>query len=205
MSSQRHHRPRHPTGWRRTARRLTAASVAFAALPCLGAVEPEPNILEARTAVAAMVDRSLEMLEPEVSLENVEGWAVFSGDRIQPMERGVGMAEDFDGETWFLQAEPERCLAQQYRQVLVFRDQDLFQSFRQGEMQGAALERARREAPSGRLVAFRFQPGDQPELEPTDLSGCRFALHKDLQRALVAEPSRTKGLVEEDDVDVDDN
>lgn len=177
------------------------------------AQDADPNILEARTRVAEMADESLDMLASRVALKGVDGWAVFSADRLQPeldLGPGVGMAESFDGETYFLRGRG-RCLTEGHRHVLVFRDAALFREFRQGELQGPALERVRRDASaagdsrSGDVLAFSFRPSDQPSLESMDLSGCRFALHRDLQRALIAEPSRTEGLVDEDDVDVDDD
>jgi hypothetical protein len=88
--------------------------------------------------------------------------------------------------------------------VLVFRDEHLFREFRQGEVQGEALERIRSDAPAGKLLAFRFRPADQPEPESMDSSGCHFALHRDLQRALVAEPSETEEMIDDRDVDVAD-
>lgn len=133
---------------------------------------------------------------------------MFSGDRLPPgldLGPGIGMAEDFVGETWFLRTEGRGCTSANHRHVLVFRDEDLFREFRQGEVPGETLERSRSYSPPGRVLAFTFRPDDQPQLEPMDLSGCRFALHKDLQRALVAEPSRTEGMIEEDEVYPDDN
>jgi hypothetical protein len=97
------------------------------------------------------------------------------------------------------------CLAEGHRHVMLFRDEDLFREFRQGELQGEELERLRSDTHAGKLLAFRFRPASQPQLESLDLSGCRFALHRDLQRALVAKPSRTEEMVEDHEVDADDN
>jgi hypothetical protein len=168
--------------------------------------DKDANILETRTRVATMAEEAIEMIESEITLEGVEGWAVLSGDTLPPdLEAGIGMAEQIDGEAYFLRTPSARCLSKGYRHVLVFRDEDVFREFRQGRLDGDTLERMRSEVPDGAVMAFRFRPAKPPELEPLDLSGCRFALHRDLQRALVAEPSETEEMVDDDHVDVDDN
>jgi len=182
------------------------ALLALVLTPGLALTAADPNILETRTRVAGMAESAMEMLESQLSLQGVEGWAVFTGDTLPPnLDAGAGMAERIDGEAHFLRTPNASCLFKGYRHVLVFRDEDLYREFRQGELSGDALERNRSEAADGKLLAFRFRPADPPHLEPLDLSGCRFALHRDLQRALVAEPSETEEMVDDDDVDVDDN
>ena len=196
---------RRAAGPRRPARAVVLAAALLAFQTAADGSGADPNILEARTRVAEMVDQSMEMLKGKVAIEGVEGWAVFSGDRLPPdldLGPGVGMAEALDGENWFLTTGQPTCLAQGHRYALVFGDEDLFREFRQGQVSGETLEQIRAQEPQGRVLAFRFRPSDQPRLEPVDLSGCRFALHTDLQRALVAKPSRTEGLVDDD---VDDN
>src|SRR5690606_38003261 len=124
-------------------RRLALAAVML--LPGLAAAaEGDANVLQTRATVAAMVEESIEMLEGQVSLEGVAGWAVFSGDPLSAdLPAGVGMAERIDGEAHFLRTPDPGCLSAGYRHVLVFRDEDLFREFRQGELQGEALERSR--------------------------------------------------------------
>lgn len=187
---------------------LLAALVAAAAAPASArtASGDDANILETRSRVAAMADESVEMLKSELALEGVEGWAVISGDSLPPdLAPGIGMAQSIEGEAYFLQSPERGCLTKGHRHVLVFRDEDAFREFRQGELQGDALERMRSEEADAALQAFRFRPAKPVELEPLNLEGCRFALHRDLQRALVAKPSETEGMVKDDHVDVDEN
>lgn len=182
------------------------AAVATAPVSASEASGEDANILETRTRVAAMAEETIEMLESEVALEGVEGWAVISGDSLPPdLDPGIAMAEAIDGEAYFLQTPERRCLTKGYRHVLVFQDEDAFREFRQGELHGDALERMRSDQANAPLRAFKFRPGKPPELEPLNLTGCRFALHRDLQRALVAEPSETEGMVDDDHVDVEEN
>ena len=177
----------------------------LAPLPAQGE-QKDQNILQTRARVADMAESAIEMLESQMQLTGVAGWAVFTGDRLPPdLDAGAGMAEAVDGESYFLRTPHAACLTRGYRHVLVFRDEDLFRDFRQGEIPGDALERHRSESPEAKLMAVRFRPAEPPRLEPLDLSGCRFALHRDLQRALVAKPSETEGLLEDDEVDVHDN
>lgn len=170
------------------------------------AAQDDPNVLQTRTRVASMAETTVDMLKSELTMEGVEGWAVFSGDGMPPdLDPGIGMAESIEGETWFLRTPDPSCLSQGHRHVLIFRDEDAFREFRQGRLQGDALERMRSQAPDAKLMAYRFRPADSPELQPLELGGCRFALHRDLQRALVGEPSETEGLVDDEGVDVDDD
>ncbi len=181
---------------------LTAA-VARAAAP--GTEPSQPNVLEARADVANMVDESVQMLEPKVSMVGVEGWAVFSSTPVTAsLEPGVGMAERADGNTWFMRMRnPSACLSSGHREVLVFRDKDAFREFRDGQLQGpqlAKLTQLTAENQKAPVVAFQFRPAAKGELElqAVDLGQCRFALHKDLQRALVAEPTSTKQMYGKD-------
>ncbi len=164
------------------------------------------NVLESRTEVATMVEQTLNTLEDEMSLDGVEGWAVFSGDALSAeVEAGTGMAEDRTGESWFMRVSGSDCVAEGSRQLLVFRDADLFQRFRKGEVQGDELARAGAGDLTGAVGAFRVRVGEPLVMERRDIGACRFALHTRLQRALVAEPSETQGMIEEDEVYVDDN
>lgn len=184
----------------------TAARDAAAQRAADAGAADDPNILETRTRVAAMAERAIELLESRMQLTGVEGWAVFTGDAMPPdLDAGAGMAESIEGEPYFLRSPRADCLQQGYRHVLVFQDEDLFREFRQGRLDGAALERHRGRQPDAAVMALRFRPAEPPGLEPFRLDGCRFALHEELQRALVAKPSETEGLVEDNDVDVDDN
>lgn len=170
------------------------------------AAQEDANILETRTRVAGMAEETIDMLKSELTMEGVEGWAVLSGDSMPPdLGAGIGMAESIEGETWFLRTPRPACLSKGHRHVLIFRDEDAFREFRQGRLQGDALERMRSEATDAKLMAYRFRPAAPPELQPLELGGCRFALHRDLQRALVGEPSETEGLVDDKHVDVDDD
>ena len=185
--------------------RLALVGVMLAPIAAL-AEEGDQNILQTRARVADMAESAIQMLESQMRMTGVAGWAVFTGDRLPPdLDAGAGMAEAVHGESYFLRTPQAGCLTRGYRHVLVFRDEDLFRDFRQGEVAGDMLERHRSESPEAKLMAVRFRPADPPQLEPLDLSGCRFALHRDLQRALIARPSETGGLVEDDDVDVDDD
>ncbi|HEX7035819.1 MAG TPA: hypothetical protein VF210_08595 [Pseudomonadales bacterium] len=201
------------TGRRRTSAHprgsmvLLAALLTAAASPASSAAASsgDANILETRGRVAAMAEESVEMLKSELALEGVEGWAVINGDSLPPdLAPGIGMAQSIEGEAYFLRTPERRCLTKGHRHVLVFRDPDAFREFRQGELQGDALERMRSEGADAALQAYRFRPAKPVELEPLNLAGCRFALHRDLQRALVAEPSETEGMVKDDHVDVDE-
>ena len=201
------HRPSPTPGERRRPAHMAVALAVICLAPVgLEAAQEDPNILQTRARVAEMAESAIDMLKSQMSLEGVEGWAVFTGDRLPPdLDAGVGMAERIDGKVHFLRTPQPDCLSAGYRHVLVFRDADLFRDFRQGELHGDALERSRSESADGKLLAFRFRPADPPQLEPLSLSGCRFALHRDLQRALVAKPSETEGMVDDEQVDVDDN
>lgn len=186
-----------------------AALAAAAFAPGVGAQEGDmasKNILEARTEVASMAEQTVNSLKGSMTIEGVAGWAVFSGKPLTArLDAGVGLAESPEGEDYFLQIiGGDQCISPDYRRVLVFRDEDLFRVFRQGNLQGQELARLQQSRPRGDVLTFKVEPRLNAELEPADLSTCNFTYHEDLQRALVAEPSATDEIIEEDEVYEDD-
>ncbi len=184
----------------RTARRLLAASTLCLAAG-LGHAATTPaggNVLEAQGKVDAMANEAVDALKSKVAMVGVVGWAVFSGDPMTAsLQRGLGEARSVEGQAWYMRMSKPACISAGYREVLVFRDEGAFQEFRQGKLQGKALQKLHTGVPQEEVVAFKFKPaadGGDVQLQPVDLSSCRFALQKDLQRALVAPPSSTKAM-----------
>jgi hypothetical protein len=171
------------------------------------AAEPAPaNVLQARERVAETAYETVNALEwhTELTADALIGWAVFAGAALDDtFEPGVGMARHASGEAWFLEMSPVPDPQPGERIVLAFRDEDLFQQFRQGALDGPVLERAQA---VGDVGAYRVRLGDGVSVRRlADLAPYDFALHARLQRAMVAEPSKTEELVEEGEVYVDEN
>jgi hypothetical protein len=188
----------------RTAQQPGAAeqSGGVASLPRPGETprdEPAPNVLVLRAEVAAMAYETVEALETHTTIPMAEpvGWAVFSAlelaDELAP---GTGMARHERGEEYFLYMSGLPPIEQDQRFVMTFRDEGLFREFRQGQLDGPTLERARAQ---GFMDAYQVTVADGLEVQPTDIGSFAFELDDELERALIGVPSVTEELVDPED------
>jgi hypothetical protein len=170
-----------------------------ASLPRPGEVPREgsaPNVLVLRAEVAAMAYDTVEALETHTSIPMAQpvGWAVFSAvelaDELAP---GTGMARHERGEEYFLYMSGLPPLEQDQRFVLTFSDEGLFRDFRQGQVDGATLERARAR---GFMEAYHITVADGLQVQPANVGAFRFELDDELERALIGVPSVTEELVD---------
>jgi hypothetical protein len=159
-----------------------------------------PNVLVLRAEVATMAYDTVAALEQHTMIPLAEpvGWAVFSAESVtDELHPGTGMARHEKGEVFFLNMSGVPHSDEPVRYVLTFNDENLFREFRQGELDGPVLERARAD---GFMEAFEVRLADGMSVEPVELAGYAFALDVDLERALIGTPSRTGELVDEDHV-----
>ncbi|MFU8816182.1 MAG: hypothetical protein ACNA7W_12605 [Pseudomonadales bacterium] len=169
-------------------------------------VEAGPeNVLIMRAQVANIAYETIDALQVHTLLspEDAVGWSVFSADPpASYLSPGVGMARHERGEVYFLTMSGVPPTDDTVRYVLTFDDEDLFREFRQGQLDGPTLERARAD---GFMEAHQVTLAERMEVEPIGLAGYRFELDGQLERALVGVPSRTQPLIDEEEPRVHDN
>jgi len=158
--------------------------------------DPAPNVLTLRAEVASMAYDTVEAIETHTTIAMAEpvGWAVFSAvgltDELAP---GTGMARHERGEVFFLFMSGLPPMEQDRRFVMTFRDEGLFRDFRQGQIDGPTLERARAR---GFMEAYQVTVADGLQVQPADVAGYAFELDDELERALIGVPSVTGGFIE---------
>jgi hypothetical protein len=162
--------------------------------------ESAPNVLILRAEVATMAYDTVAALERHTMIPLAEpvGWAVFSAAPVtNELNPGTGMARHERGEVFFLNMTGVPHTDEPVRYVFTFKDENLFRQFRQGELDGQVLERARAD---GFMEAFQVSLADGMNVEPVEVASYDFALDTDLERALIGTPSVTAPLVDEDHV-----
>jgi hypothetical protein len=158
--------------------------------------ESAPNVLALRAEVAAMAYETVDALETHTTIPLAEpvGWAVFSAVRLEDeLAPGTGMARHGRGEEYFLFMSGVPHTDEIVRYVLSFDDEGLFRDFRQGQLDGPTLERARAQ---GFMEAYQVTVADGLEVQPIELGAFTFELDGELERALIGVPSVTEEFVD---------